>query len=71
MSARSSRASSPAPVSPADVTAPPTPSQYWRIVNTVFGAKGAGAGVGDVVSADERKAVNPLTRLKLLLVRWM
>ena len=57
-SARSSRANSPAPSSPGSTAVP----LHNRIVDTVFGAKGGdGTLEGD-------KAVNPLTRLKLLLV---
>lgn len=57
-SARSSRANSPIPSSPESTTVPLTK----RIVDTVFGAKG-----GDGVPEDN-KAVNPVSRLKLMLV---
>lgn len=57
-STRSSRANSPTPSSPGTTTVP----LHKRIVDTVFGTKG-GDGVPEA-----SKAVNPLSRLKLLLV---
>jgi hypothetical protein len=58
LSTRSSRANSPTPSSPECTTVP----LHKRIVDTVFGAKG-GDGIPEA-----NKAVNPLSRLKLLLV---
>ncbi|KAF8315415.1 hypothetical protein DL93DRAFT_906082 [Clavulina sp. PMI_390] len=57
-SARSSRASSPIPSSPETVSVPLSK----RIVDSVFGAKG-----GDTIPED-KNAVNPVNRLKLLLL---
>lgn len=56
-SARSSRANSPTPGSPE------SGPLRKRLVDTVFGAKG-----GDGVPED-KNAVNPISRLKLMLVR--
>lgn len=57
-SARSSRTNSPIPISPESAVAP----LHKRIVDTVIGTKG-----GDG-TPEGNKTVNPLSRLKLLLV---